>query len=245
MAETRLGSRRSLSRPFLSLDRALERTQVYLDGGFDREWGTETSGMVTLDKLAIDSSNVQEGIWYEPMSAKVLRRMMGRLDIDFGRFQFVDFGSGKGRVLMLAADFGFKKVIGVEFAPELHARAEKNIEIWQRRRQKLGDVELWCTDATEPPIPGDPLVAFFYSPFTGKVMEKVLQNLSSSWRNDPRPMVLMFYGENTYTIELLRATGFQAEELRLRPDWSRFRHYRGFFFRSTTAEVDPVGTEPP
>ena len=42
-------------------------------------------------------------------------------------FTFIDLGCGKGRVLLMASDYPFKKIIGVEFMPELHRAAQKNI----------------------------------------------------------------------------------------------------------------------
>ncbi len=42
-------------------------------------------------------------------------------------FTFIDLGSGKGRVLLMASEYPFQKIIGVEFMPELHRAAQKNI----------------------------------------------------------------------------------------------------------------------
>jgi predicted RNA methylase len=39
----------------------------------------------------------------------------------------IDVGSGKGRVMVAAAHYGFKNIIGVDFAKELCAAAERNI----------------------------------------------------------------------------------------------------------------------
>ncbi len=48
--------------------------------------------------------------------------------IDYRQFVFVDFGFGKGTALLLATEFPFKRIIGVEFSPELHRIAEENIK---------------------------------------------------------------------------------------------------------------------
>jgi hypothetical protein len=37
-------------------------------------------------------------------------------------FNFIDLGSGKGRVLLMAADYPFKRIIGVEFMPSVASR---------------------------------------------------------------------------------------------------------------------------
>ena len=44
-----------------------------------------------------------------------------------GQDVFVDYGAGKGRTVVLASTYQFKRVIGVELAPELAAIAEENL----------------------------------------------------------------------------------------------------------------------
>ncbi len=210
----------------------LWRISHTLDIRFDRKYGTDTRGFVPLQGLTIDSGNVNEGIWYEPMSVKIFREIMSHLDVDFSRFDFIDFGSGKGRVLLLASDYGFRRVIGVEFAQELHRTAANNAAIYQRYNRKASPIETVCIDATLFPIPEVPLIAFFYSPFKGRVMERVLENISGSFEQNRRKIILVFYGKNSESIELLKGTDFSWEELDLRPDWSRCQQYRTFVFTS-------------
>ena len=219
-------------RLFLSIDRLRCIVQHHLDSPFDRKYGTDTSRVIPLKDLTIQSKNVKEGVWYEPMSVEVFRQIMNHLAINFGEFEFIDFGSGKGRALLLASDYGFKKIIGVEFAQELHRIATKNVAIRNRYTRKPSNIETICMDAAEFPIANVPLVIFFYSPFRGKAMERVLNNVSTSFAMNPREIVLAFYGRNSETIEVLKATGFECRELELRPDWSRSIQYRGFLFTS-------------
>ena len=55
---------------------------------------------------------------HELMRLRPFRRLMRTLSLPPGS-GFVDFGCGKGRVLLLAAGFGFARITGVEFAKEL------------------------------------------------------------------------------------------------------------------------------
>lgn len=208
-----------------------------LDIRFDKEHGTDTSGFIPLDRLTIESAGIGEAIWYEPMSVKTFNQIMGRLKIDFARFDFLDFGSGKGRVLLLASEYGFRRIIGVEFARELHDLAARNTAVYERYHGKACTIETVHMDATRFPIPDVPMVIFFYSPFKGKVMEQVLGNISDSFRKNPREIILIFHGRNPQSIELFKATQFSWEELQLHPDWSRAQQYRTFVFTS------PGGTE--
>src|SRR5215831_4141539 len=84
--------------------------QHSLDRSFDRQWGTDTTGVILLRDLSITSPHAVDGAWYEPASGKVLAQMLAYLPVDFRRFTFIDFGSGKGRVLFLATAYGFARI---------------------------------------------------------------------------------------------------------------------------------------
>lgn len=193
--------------------------QFYHDGFFDRKYGTNTSGRILLKDLTIKGKNVEAGTWYGPMSPKLFRQIMSHLKINYGEFQFVDFGSGKGRVLLMASSYGFNKIIGVEFAQELHRITNNNICVYELYTKKSNKIENIFEDATNYIIPNCPLVIFFNSPFTGKVMEQVLKNISTSFITNPRKIFLIFYGQNPQSIELFKATNFQCKELKIDNDW--------------------------
>jgi hypothetical protein len=219
-----------IRRLFISIDILLCIFQRYLDSSIDRQYGIDTSGVIRLKNLTIESKNVEWATWYEPMSVKIFKQIMHHLAINFAEFEFIDFGSGKGRVLLLASNYGFKKIIGVEFAKDLADIANKNVAIWDRYTRKQNNIQTICMDAAEFPIPNVPVVIFFYSPFKGKVMEQVLKNISNSFAMSPREILLVFYGQYPETIKLLKATKFRWRELKLCADWSQFIQYRAFLF---------------
>ena len=203
-----------------------------LDRNFDRKYGTNTSGVIPINKLKINSGNTQSAVWYEPMSQKIFKQIMNKLNINFREFVFIDFGSGKGRVLLMASIYGFKKILGVEFAQDLHFIAQSNIDIYKAHTKSSVDIESACDDATKFVLPNEPLVLFFYSPFKGRVMESVLKNISQSYSINRRKIILIFYGNNAESIELLKSINFEWEELKLKPDLKRIKNYRGFVFQS-------------
>ncbi len=88
---------------------------------------------------------------------------------------FVDYGSGKGKTLYKASKFGFREVIGVEFAKELYEISERNLK-------KLGikNAKTIHLDATLFTPPKDARVLFFHNPFDERVFEKVLDNIERS-----------------------------------------------------------------
>ena len=84
---------------------------------FDRRYGVDTSGHIPLGKLGISSSNAVYGVPYEPVTPSYFSRMVESVTLAPGTHVFVDLGSGKGRALMLAASYPFKRIVGVEFSP--------------------------------------------------------------------------------------------------------------------------------
>ena len=217
---------------FSSIQRLITIFQQYLDSAFDRAHGTNTSGVIPIKDLTIEGKNTALGIWYEPMTEKIFRQIMNNLIIDFDKFTFIDFGSGKGRVLLMASDYNFKKIIGVEFARELHRIATDNVAHYRQSVKPLSIFKTICQDAVTFPIPNEPLVLFFYSPFKGKVMEHVLTNIRTSFNLNPRKILLLFYGRNRKSVELLKVMNFPWRELKITSDWSQLKNYRGFLLTS-------------
>jgi SAM-dependent methyltransferase len=156
---------------------------------FDRRYGVETSGNVELQDLNIESPNVIHGIRYQPTPTGAFRQMMNALDIPARDFVFVDFGCGKGRTLLLAADFGFKRVIGVEFSSDLAGVAAANARKARLERQ----VEVVCQDASEFEPPADKCVFYFFLPFVDPIMSKVVDNIKRSLARNPRQFRIVCY----------------------------------------------------
>ena len=102
---------------FLPIDKTLDATQQWIDGRFDRKYGTDTSRVVALSDLSIADESVKFGHRYEPTSVRVFDQIMSNIKTSYADFEFVDFGSGKARILLLASRYRFTKIVGVEFAP--------------------------------------------------------------------------------------------------------------------------------
>jgi SAM-dependent methyltransferase len=136
--------------------------RMAIDTKFDRTFGVDTAGTVHLSDLRIDSPNWIYGISYWPTPSRTFQEAIAHLKINYEDFTFIDFGSGKGRVLLLACELPFKKIIGLEFSPELDAIAKKNIRNYRSGTRRCKDVTSACMDFTRFPLPKDPLVCFFY-----------------------------------------------------------------------------------
>jgi SAM-dependent methyltransferase len=157
------------------------------DAWFDRAYGVETSCAVDLEGLNISSKNKQLGSPYDPTRVRGFRKLMQRLDISEDCV-FVDVGCGKGRILIAAASLGFRRIVGLEFAPELCELCRRNLSAFKRRTGSRAEFTVAESDAAEYKFPPDQAVFFFFNPFRRLVMEKVLQNIQHSIQLNPRPI---------------------------------------------------------
>ena len=104
---------------------------------FDRRHGVDTAGIVRLGALRIESPNRDLGVRYQPSDPDDFRSLVEALPIDPKDYVLVDLGSGKGRVLLLASEFPFRRVVGVEFSQELNEIAERNVALTRQRPPPL------------------------------------------------------------------------------------------------------------
>ncbi len=158
------------------------------DRAFDAERRIDTAGWVRTPDLVTDSPNRRFAVRYQPTSVEDFELLMGKLDIPHDEFVFVDYGSGKGRVLMLAAAYPFQRIIGVEFSPPLDRVARENIATLGEDAARIETVVM---DAAEFEPPLEPLVLYFNNPFELPVLQGVLDRLRESIDREPRPTYMV------------------------------------------------------
>jgi SAM-dependent methyltransferase len=159
---------------------------------FDIEHDVDTGNLVEQHDLDAGPNRIF-AIHYEPTPVAQFRLMMAGIDVAHQEYTFIDFGSGKGRTLLLAAEYPFAAVLGVEFSQELHRIANANIEKCRRQLSGCRDVHSVCADAAVFPLPPGPLFLYFYHPFEKPVMESVVQNIRRDFVRNPRPIVVLYY----------------------------------------------------
>ena len=177
------------NRGLLETLRLVPKNLVYVlrlryDDRFDRKFGTNTAGTISLIDLDIDSKNLKYGIWYEPTSARIFSHILSNLPstvgLSYEDYVYIDYGSGKGRTLLLASDFPFAEIIGIEFSRELCSVAQNNISLYRGKGQKCNKIRSECVDAEDYKLSSKYSVCFFYNPFTEPVLQKVLGNIKAT-----------------------------------------------------------------
>ena len=166
---------------------------------FDQRYGTQTSGKI--DQLDLDTQafpNWWHAAAYQAAGAELIQELIAATGIDPSAHAFVDLGSGKGRMVLAAAEAGFAKSIGVEFSASLVAAARQNLAAYAARaelaaRAKECDVEFHHADASAFELPSRPLIAFLYNPFAAPVMREVALRAAANRRANPHPLSIWYH----------------------------------------------------
>ncbi|SRR6266481_3926676 len=174
---------------------------------FDSKYGTDTASFRDIRDL--DAISLPAALFagrYEPSSAELVRSALDRLQIDPERFTFIDFGSGKGRALLIAAGFPFKEVVGVEFSRELHEIAKKNIALIPPEITRAGVLRSIHGDAAVFELPKSDLVCYFYNPFGPPVITVVAERLAAHHKDYGYRIIIIY--ANPHHPEVFERTGF-------------------------------------
>ena len=160
---------------------------------FDWRHQVSTCGEEDPRELTVVGANASHAILYIPTTPRSGRYMLRDLPIaDVSNYTFVDIGSGKGRMLLLAAELPFHRIIGVEFASDLDALARRNVKSYRNSKQACFQIEPVHMDATQYEFPPEPLLIYLFYPFDRKIMEPVMQNLNRSLAEHPRDVILLY-----------------------------------------------------
>ncbi len=108
-------------------------------------------------------------------------------------FTFIDLGSGKGRTLLMASSYPFRRIIGVELLEELNAIALENIARYRSAEQKCFNIEAKSGDASRFEFPAEPTVLYLFNPFPRHVWREVLANLHRSLLAAPRQVYVIYH----------------------------------------------------
>ena len=130
---------------------------------------------------------------YQPTEPELFREMIDALDLDLSLFTFIDLGSGKGRTLLMASEYPFRRIVGVELLPDLNGLAQKNISTFKSEAQRCFALESVCQDAREYQFPDEPLLVYLFNPFLESGLEQVVANLELSLQKHPREAVVLYH----------------------------------------------------
>lgn len=148
---------------------------------FDMHFRINTNSVTKIDDhdYKVRNSNEKVIMEAEKVQSSSIHRYNLAIDFlkkthqgDFRELKFIDIGSGKGRVLILAKQTGFKEVTGVELSYSMIQIANQNlIEIG------FTDVLLIECNAGEYELPQGQLVLYLFNPFGSNIVSKIISRI--------------------------------------------------------------------
>jgi SAM-dependent methyltransferase len=168
------------------------RRNIRSERDFDLQYGTDTSSNVQIADLDVSENIRKHSVRYEPTRVWLFDHILNQIPIIHENYVFIDFGSGKGRALLLASKFPFKKIIGIEASPKLCKIARENILRYKSTGMQCNDISCLCLDARDFKIINENTIFYLYNPFDKHVMGKVLSNIENSLKKYPRTIFLIY-----------------------------------------------------
>jgi len=191
------------------------RKQAKLNVIFDSEHGIETAAEVPLETMGVPRTDTVRGnTVYRPLTESVFRAAVTAIGVDVEKYTFVDIGSGKGKVLFMAADLPFKRIIGIEYAVGLHEVAIRNVKTYRSNTQKCNAIEPIHADALEYQLPDGPLVLFIVNALEKATMGRLLQKWDRDAALKPDRPVLVIY-TNLRTVSEVGKVFSGLQQLRI------------------------------
>jgi hypothetical protein len=157
------------------------------------KYGTDTSGIVRVAAMEVSSPNYVYATYYKASTSEHVHEALQRLPVAYESFTFIDYGSGKGLALMVASLYPFRRIVGVEFAADLHRIAIANLEKFLPAERKCMNVQSVHADVAQWPVPSEPLICYFYEPFEAPVLCKVIDRLEASYLVATRPILVLYH----------------------------------------------------
>lgn len=164
---------------------------------FDRLHRVDTSGLLYAESLATGHPNDIHSEGYYATAPSLFhgaialwqRSLYG---LSVADYTFVDLGCGKGRALLMASEFPFRAIIGVELNAKLVAVARKNLVRWMRKPRSCRAANVVEGDVLEFPIPDGPMVLFLFNSFEGEIVRRLLERLGEASQTRSAPIDLVY-----------------------------------------------------
>ena len=188
------GSLRYYGRELVDMLRDLtpeRRKSRYGDIDFDVDHGVDTTWATVSLRTRV--REWLSGGQYQPSEPALFREIIESLPVPLDGFTFIDLGSGKGRTLLMASSFPFRRIIGMELLQELNAIAAQNIARYHGDEQRCFAIESHAGDARHFEFPAEATVLYLFNPFPRHIWREVLANLHNSLQTAPRQVFVIYH----------------------------------------------------
>lgn len=132
--------------------------------------------------------------YYADSGGLAFDRIMANFKITPGD-SIVDFGCGKGGILISLSKYPFSKITGVEIDPALAEIAERNIS-----KLKIENVDIVCSDAADFKDLDAYNYFYFFDPFPCHVMQDVIDNIEKSVLSRPKAVTIIYLNPQCHDL---------------------------------------------
>lgn len=156
-------------------------------------FGVSTEGYHTNIELGFPNPDSSD---YAALGYEHILPALAAIPFSPGDVVFFDYGAGKGRPMVCAAAFPYRKVLGIEISPELAAIARQNFAVMKQRR--VEQVEIVTADAATFPLPDDVNVILLFNPFVGETLRAVITRIRESYERSPRDIFVIAFNQGEF-----------------------------------------------
>lgn len=168
-------------------------TEARINQEFDARHGTDTAEEIRLDDTGVSAEDASHGqTIYRPVWESEFHAALAILKISFEGFTFVDIGSGKGKMLMLAAEYPFARIVGVEYSPGLNAIAQRNLAIFHSATQRCSALEAILGNALEWDLPKGAVVCLVFNALDAETMRAFVKHVEGDLFSRAEPAYLIY-----------------------------------------------------
>lgn len=198
----------------------------------DKRLGIETSSKARGQFFGTGNDAAdRENLGYAGSQPSVLRAILAELPRVRGA-HFIDLGCGKGRMLVVAAEYPFASITGIELIPALAERTRLNAAIVATKYPELCPIEVLTGDATKPALPSSgTVIVYLYNPFGSEAVSSLMDHLGAALGLSTHLKVFLVYINPT-----------QVDVVDTSP---RFRRHLAdrFIFSAEDARSSPFGCD--
>ena len=171
---------------------------------FDRAHRVDTDGLIYADPSAQGHAGALHNAGYYATAPSLFfgalelwRATLPGTGCGLEDYTLVDVGAGKGRVLMLASQYPFREIAGVELNPALVRIARNNLRKWTRQSLWMPQVRnprirILEADALTAPLPDGPVVLFYFNSFEREMTGMWLARLGEAAAQRTHPLDLIY-----------------------------------------------------
>jgi SAM-dependent methyltransferase len=164
---------------------------IYYEIRGEKKYHIHTTGEDELQSLKDIGIDISHASIYMPLNYFILERLMREI-IKYDQSKtLLDLGCGKGRVMVVAAAFGFERISGIDISGEFCNEAAAATAACRQANPSVR-FTIIHGDAQFYDIPEEICNIFLFNPFDALIMTGVVSNILQSQQRCPRIMRVLY-----------------------------------------------------